>query len=91
MKDIQASGSKVPAGFPVFTYNNNYYISYNSPGAGRGKKFPGSRGDLAKLPGSSPEALCRQLAGFRKKGWIAVAGREVKTKDRSGLEQVSRR
>jgi len=35
--------------------------------------------------------LCRLLAEFRKKGWIAVVGREVTIKDKPRLEQVSRR
>ncbi|MDP2865011.1 MAG: Crp/Fnr family transcriptional regulator [Elusimicrobiota bacterium] len=54
-------------------------------------QFPESRGDLAKILGTSPEVLCRLLAEFRKKGWIAVAGREVTVKDKARLEQVSRR
>ncbi len=54
-------------------------------------KFPESRGDLAKMLGTSPEVLCRLLAEFRKKGWIAVSGRDVKVKDKARLEQVSRR
>ena len=53
--------------------------------------FPESRGDLAKMLGTSPEVLCRLLAEFRKKGWIAVSGRDVKVKDKARLEQVSRR
>jgi len=35
--------------------------------------------------------LCRLLAEFRKKGWIAVTGRNVTVKDKARLEQVSRR
>ncbi|MDO8805962.1 MAG: Crp/Fnr family transcriptional regulator [Elusimicrobiota bacterium] len=54
-------------------------------------QFPESRGDLAKILGTSPEVLCRLLAEFRKKGWIAVAGRDVTVKDKPRLEQVSRR
>ncbi|MDD5210031.1 MAG: Crp/Fnr family transcriptional regulator [Elusimicrobiales bacterium] len=54
-------------------------------------QFPESRGDLAKILGTSPEVLCRLLAEFRKKGWIAVTGRDVTVKDKPRLEQVSRR
>ncbi|MDO8805959.1 MAG: helix-turn-helix domain-containing protein [Elusimicrobiota bacterium] len=54
-------------------------------------EFPESRGDLAKILGTSPEVLCRLLAEFRKKGWIAVAGRAVTVKDKPRLEQFSRR
>ncbi|MBI4656437.1 MAG: Crp/Fnr family transcriptional regulator [Elusimicrobia bacterium] len=54
-------------------------------------KLPESRGDLAKILGTAPEVLCRLLAEFRKKGWIAVSGRDVTVKDKPRLEQVSRR
>ena len=54
-------------------------------------QFPETRGDLAKMLGTSPEVLCRLLAEFRKKGWISVAGRNVAVKDKARLEQVSRR
>ncbi len=54
-------------------------------------QFPESRGDLAKILGTSPEVLCRLLAEFRKKGWITVTGRDVAVKDKPRLEQVSRR
>lgn len=54
-------------------------------------QFPETRGDLAKILGTSPEVLCRLLAEFRKKGWIAVSGRNVEVKDKPRLEQVSRR
>lgn len=54
-------------------------------------QFPESRGDLAKILGTSPEVLCRLLAEFRNKGWIGVKGRDVTVKDKSRLEQVSRR
>jgi len=61
--------------------------SKNSPAI----EFPETRGDLAKILGTSPEVLCRLLAEFRKKGWIAVSGRDVTVKDKPRLEQVSRR
>ncbi|MEK7722594.1 MAG: helix-turn-helix domain-containing protein, partial [Elusimicrobiota bacterium] len=54
-------------------------------------EFPESRGDLAKILGTSPEVLCRLLAEFRKKGWIAVSGRDVTVKDKPRLVQVSLR
>ncbi len=63
--------------------------------AGKGNvhtiELPETRGDLAKVLGTSPEVLCRLLAEFRKKGWIAVSRRIVTVKDRPRLEQVSRR
>ncbi|MDD5210032.1 MAG: Crp/Fnr family transcriptional regulator [Elusimicrobiales bacterium] len=54
-------------------------------------EFPESRGDLAKILGTSPEVLCRLLSEFRKKGWISVSGPDVTVKDKARLEQVSRR
>ncbi|MDO8805958.1 MAG: Crp/Fnr family transcriptional regulator [Elusimicrobiota bacterium] len=54
-------------------------------------KFPESRADLAMILGTSPEVLCRLLSEFRKKGWIVVSGQDVTVKDKSRLEQVSRR
>ncbi|MBI4802481.1 MAG: Crp/Fnr family transcriptional regulator [Elusimicrobia bacterium] len=56
-----------------------------------GIKLPESRGDLAKMLGTSPEVLCRLLAEFRKKGWIAVSGRDIKINDKLRLKQVSQR
>lgn len=53
--------------------------------------MPTSRGDLAKMLGTSPEVLCRLLAEFRVKGWVAVSGRSITLKDRPRLAQVSRR
>lgn len=54
-------------------------------------KFPETRGDLAKILGTSPEVLCRLLAEFRAKGWISGSGQVIKIKDKPRLEQVSRR
>ncbi len=54
-------------------------------------ELPSSRGDLAKILGTSPEVLCRLLAEFRRKAWITVSGRSITIKDRPRLEQVSRR
>lgn len=54
-------------------------------------EFPETRGDLAKILGTSPEVLCRLLAEFREKGWISGSGRIIKVKDKPRLEQVSRR
>lgn len=68
------------------------YIVEKTPAKGAQHiEFPESRGDLAQILGTSPEVLCRLLAEFRKKGWIAVSGRAVTVKDKSRLDQVSRR
>jgi len=63
--------------------------SESSGGEGSQIRFSESRVELAKILDTSPEALCRTLAEFKSKGWIAVDGRVLRVLDRVRLAQVA--
>lgn len=46
--------------------------------------------ELGELLGTSPEAVCRGLAEFRKKGWISLEGRRLRILDEKRLRAVAR-
>ena len=52
-------------------------------------KFAESRTELAKILDTSPEALCRTLAEFKSKGWIAVEGHNIRVLNKGKLTQVA--
>lgn len=68
-----------------------YIVERTAGNGSHAVELPESRGDLAKMLGTSPEVLCRLLAEFRTKGLIAVSGRKVTAKDKTRLEMVSRK
>jgi len=47
-----------------------------------------SRYDLASVAGIATESLIRTLSGFKKKGLIAIEGRNIRILDLNALEQV---
>lgn len=51
--------------------------------------FKESRQELAEFLGTSPEAVCRTLAEFRGKKWVAAEGRAVRVLDEERLRQVA--